>query len=89
VLFGDLPPMLDSTVPPAEPADGDADLRAAIQALPRALRMTVLLRYYDDLSYGEIAAALGCSAGTVASRLHRAHAALADRLGAHDVEERA
>jgi RNA polymerase sigma-70 factor (ECF subfamily) len=40
----------------------------------------VLLRYFDDLSYEEMARALGCSMGTVASRLSRAHKMLAERL---------
>jgi DNA-directed RNA polymerase specialized sigma24 family protein len=44
------------------------------------LRMAVLLKYFDDLSYDEMAAALGCSKGTVASRLNRAHMILARKL---------
>jgi DNA-directed RNA polymerase specialized sigma24 family protein len=39
--------------------------------------MTVLLRYYEGLSYDEIAGAMRCSKGTVASRLNRAHTQLA------------
>jgi len=53
----------------------------AIDALPFRLRAPVVLRYLEDRSYDEIAEALGCSKGTVASRLHRAHAILASRLG--------
>ncbi|HSU89058.1 MAG TPA: sigma factor-like helix-turn-helix DNA-binding protein [Terriglobia bacterium] len=45
--------------------------------------MTVLLKYFEDLSYEEIAAALGCSKGTVASRLNRAHQILARKLSHH------
>jgi RNA polymerase sigma-70 factor (ECF subfamily) len=44
------------------------------------LRITVLLKYFDDLSYDEIAAVLGCSIGTVASRMNRAHRILAQKL---------
>jgi RNA polymerase sigma-70 factor (ECF subfamily) len=44
------------------------------------LRLAVLLRYFDDLSYEEMARALDCTPGTVASRLHRAHAILAREL---------
>jgi len=45
------------------------------------MRLTVLLRYFEDLPYDEIARAMQCTAGTVASRLHRAHAILARELG--------
>ncbi len=35
-------------------------------------REVLLLRYQDDLTYEEIAAVIGCSVGTVKSRLHHA-----------------
>jgi DNA-directed RNA polymerase specialized sigma24 family protein len=40
----------------------------------------VLLRYFSDLSYDEMARVLNCSTGTVASRLSRGHLLLARRL---------
>jgi RNA polymerase sigma-70 factor (ECF subfamily) len=43
-------------------------------------RMVVVLRYTEGLSYEQIAEILGCSAGTVASRLNRAHKVLERRL---------
>jgi RNA polymerase sigma-70 factor (ECF subfamily) len=43
-------------------------------------RIVVVLRYTEGLSYDEIAEILGCSPGTVASRLNRAHKVLARRL---------
>jgi RNA polymerase sigma-70 factor (ECF subfamily) len=52
----------------------------AIAALPARLRLPILLRYFDDLSYAEVAAALNCSIGTVSSRLSRGHRLLARRL---------
>lgn len=55
-------------------------VRAAVSALPPKFRMAILLRYFDDLSYGEIAQALGCSIGTVASRLSRGHKLVAEHL---------
>ncbi|HEY6233142.1 MAG TPA: RNA polymerase sigma factor [Pyrinomonadaceae bacterium] len=55
-------------------------VQAAIQELRPKLRMPILLRYVDDLSYDEIAGVLGCSRGTVASRLNRGHQALARKL---------
>jgi RNA polymerase sigma-70 factor (ECF subfamily) len=55
-------------------------VRAAIDQLPPDLRIAVVLRYTEGLSYEQIAEVLACSSGTVASRLHRAHKALEHRL---------
>jgi RNA polymerase sigma-70 factor, ECF subfamily len=55
-------------------------VRTAVERLSPALRMVIVLRYTEALSYEEIAAVLGCSQGTVASRLNRAHKALGRRL---------
>ena len=58
-----------------------SEVHVALQALSPKLRLPIVLRYVQDLSYEEIAHALGCSAGTVASRLNRGHKFLARRLG--------
>ena len=55
-------------------------VQQAIATLPPKLRAAILLRYFDDLSYSEMAAALRCSMGTVASRLSRGHRLLAKKL---------
>lgn len=55
-------------------------VRAAVSALPPRFRIAVLLRYFEDLSYEQMAEALDCSMGTVASRLSRGHKILAERL---------
>jgi RNA polymerase sigma-70 factor (ECF subfamily) len=55
-------------------------VRAAVERLSPDLRMVIVLRYTEGLSYDEIAGILGCSSGTVASRLNRAHKALERRL---------
>lgn len=47
-------------------------LLQALQTLPQQQRAVLVLRYYEDLSEAQIAAALGCSAGTVKSHAHRA-----------------
>jgi RNA polymerase sigma-70 factor (ECF subfamily) len=57
-------------------------IRSAVAALPERFRLAILLRYFEDLSYEEMAAALNCSMGTVASRLSRGHRMLAAMLGA-------
>ncbi|MGH9645695.1 MAG: RNA polymerase sigma factor [Bryobacteraceae bacterium] len=73
----------------AAPASAEEDVaraevagtvQAALSSLPPKLRLPVLLRYFEDLSYGEMAEALNCSMGTVASRLHKGHKLLAEKL---------
>jgi RNA polymerase sigma-70 factor, ECF subfamily len=53
---------------------------AALAQLKPKLRMAIVLKYFEDLSYEQMAEALGCSMGTVASRLNRGHKELARRL---------
>ena len=55
-------------------------VQGAVAKLSPEHRMVVVLRYTEGLSYDQIAEALGCSAGTVASRLNRAHKILERRL---------
>lgn len=55
-------------------------VQAAIARLSPDLRITIVLRYTEGLSYEEMADAMNCSSGTVASRLNRAHKLLARRL---------
>ncbi|HLK50379.1 MAG TPA: sigma-70 family RNA polymerase sigma factor [Bryobacteraceae bacterium] len=57
-----------------------ANVREAVEKLAPELRMVIVLRYTEGLAYEEIAEVLGCSAGTVASRLNRAHKVLERRL---------
>lgn len=56
-------------------------VRVAVAGLKPKLRIAILLKYFEELSYDEIAEVLGCSKGTVASRLNRGHKILARRLG--------
>lgn len=56
-------------------------VQGAIKELSPKLRMPILLKYVEGLSYEEIAGVLGCSKGTVASRLNRGHQNLAKKLG--------
>jgi RNA polymerase sigma-70 factor (ECF subfamily) len=61
-------------------AQADHYVRKAVAALPAKFRIAILLRYFEGLSYEQMAGALGCSIGTVASRLSRGHRILAERL---------
>jgi RNA polymerase sigma-70 factor (sigma-E family) len=71
----------------------DADLHAALWSalarLSRRQRAAVVLRYYEDLSESDTAAALGVSVGTVKSTVSRALRALRDDAGLRDDERAA
>jgi RNA polymerase sigma factor (sigma-70 family) len=47
--------------PAPEPGDGDPELWRAVGGLPPMQRAAVIHRYVLDLTYAEVAAALGCS----------------------------
>jgi RNA polymerase sigma-70 factor (ECF subfamily) len=55
-------------------------VKRAVAALKPKLRVVMLLKYFEEMSYEEIAAVLGLSKGTVASRLNRGHKILARKL---------
>ena len=55
-------------------------VQIAIAELKPKFRIAILLKYFDDLSYEEMADALQVSKGTVASRLNRGHRMLAQKL---------
>jgi RNA polymerase sigma-70 factor (ECF subfamily) len=56
-------------------------LVAAMRSLPHRQQQAICLRYLAGLSEAEVAVALGVSAGTVKTHLHRGAAALRKRLG--------
>jgi RNA polymerase sigma-70 factor (ECF subfamily) len=55
-------------------------VQKAVMKLSPKLRTVVVLKYLEDLSYSQIAELLGCSMGTVSSRLNRSHKILAEQL---------
>ena len=61
---------------PAELVSERTTLLAALRQLPPRQRAVVVLRYWEDLTDTQIAAALGCTPGTVRSQLSRALAKL-------------
>lgn len=60
----------------------DADLRAALDALPELFRQAVWLRDVEEFTYAEIASMLGVPIGTVMSRISRGRRLLYERLNA-------
>jgi RNA polymerase sigma-70 factor, ECF subfamily len=82
---GDAAPMLvderaRSPFEHAELADLSAALDWALAQLRPEYRRLVVLRYQEDQSYEDIAAALGMPIGTVKSHLHRARQTMATLL---------
>ena len=75
---GNCPPIEcadDTAADPAETAQKTEQIqlvRQAIKELPIKQRTTLILAYYDKLSYSQIAEVLGCSLGTVKSQMFRA-----------------
>lgn len=55
-------------------------VRRVIGSLKPEYRLPVVLKYVEGLSYQQISEVLGCSIGTVSSRLNRAHKILAEKL---------
>jgi len=55
-------------------------IQLAIDSLPGILRITFILREFEDLSYRELAGVFRCSMGTVKSRLSRARESLRQTL---------
>ena len=56
------------------------EVRKVIASLRPKLRIPIVLKYIEGLSYQEIADVLKCSIGTVSSRLNRGHKLLASKL---------
>jgi len=66
------------------------DIRISLQKLEPKYRNIIALRYYQDLSYEDIAEVLNCPLGTVKSRLNYALKKLRDimnKSGAAEVEQ--
>jgi RNA polymerase sigma-70 factor (ECF subfamily) len=59
------------------------EVKAALESLPPAFRLVVILRDVEGFSYREIADMLGVPVGTVMSRLFRGRRLLQARLGAY------
>ncbi len=54
-------------------------MQKLVEQLEPAYRVPLILRYWHDLSYQEIAEVMGLSVQAVKSRLHRARLQMAER----------
>jgi RNA polymerase sigma-70 factor (ECF subfamily) len=73
----------DSRPGPVEAASGKERIAAvhrAVASLPDRQRATLVLVYFQGLSYTEAAEVLGCAVGTVKTQMSRALETLAERL---------
>jgi len=61
-------------------AEVTEQVRRAIGFLPARQRATLVLAYYQQMSYPEVAVVLGCSVGTVTTQMSRALRTLAQKL---------
>jgi RNA polymerase sigma-70 factor (ECF subfamily) len=74
-------PLAEPMELPAVEENGFGDpVRSLVAGLPERQRLALFLRYYADLDYESIAAALGVASGTVGATLNAAHAALRTSL---------
>ena len=74
----------DRPVPAGVGAEDRDRLWRACRALPPDQRTAVVLRFYEDLDYAEIAALTGVREGSVRSRVSRGIAAMRHELGEDD-----
>jgi RNA polymerase sigma-70 factor (sigma-E family) len=85
VVVDDPEPLVRTTSHRVDPAiafsDADEAWRLCAE-LPPQQRAAVVLRFYDDLSYAQIALVLDCTEPTARSHVHRALVALRARLRA-------
>ena len=75
--------LVDNSCNPSEQAmktEQTQQVRKAIELLPTRQRATLVLAYYQQLSYPDVAEVLGCSVGTVKTQMFRALRTLADKL---------
>ena len=75
--------LADNSYNPSEQAlktEQTEQVRQAIVSLPSKQRATLVMAYYQQLSYPEVAEVLGCSVGTVKTQMFRALRTLAQKL---------
>jgi len=73
----------DSSCEPSQEAvraEQAEQVRQAIESLPERQKATLVLAYYQQLTYREVAEVLGCSLGAVKTHMYRALRTLAQRL---------
>lgn len=92
----DLPPMIELSMPHSEQpeqimlqAQSSTRVQTLLDSLEPAYRVPVILRYWYDMSYREIADAMDVTESTIKTRLHRARNKLACEVqdGCYDLAQ--
>ena len=85
--FDELPPMVELSMPrttqPEQVVVSQQQASAVqrlLDTLPASYRTPIILRYWYDMSYREIADAMDVTESTIKTRLHRARAKLAQQV---------
>lgn len=87
--FDELPPMVELSMPHTTQPEHvitrqqqASTVQQLLDTLPASYRTPVILRYWYDMSYQEIAETMGVTESTIKTRLHRARAKLAKQAQA-------
>jgi RNA polymerase sigma-70 factor (ECF subfamily) len=87
--FDELPPMVELSMPRTTQPEHvvtrqqqASTVQQLLDTLPASYRTPVILRYWYDMSYREIAETMGVTESTIKTRLHRARAKLAKQARA-------
>lgn len=83
--WGPMPDDLPNRGDPAADLAARDEIERALMLLPARQRAVLVLRYLDDLSEADTAAALGCSPGTVKSHASRGLSRLRQLLHLDDI----
>jgi RNA polymerase sigma-70 factor (sigma-E family) len=78
--YEDVPERVDDRDALGQLADRD-EIWAGLRALPERQRAALVLRFFEDLSDEQSAAALGCRVGTVRSLISRGLSTLREQMG--------
>ncbi len=88
VALEDEAPVRDEGISPdraAELKELQHQVGGVLMTLPEAYRAVLLMRHIEELSYDEMAQALGVPLGTVKVRLHRARLQLMEKLRSNGI----
>ena len=79
--FAEEAPLHENPSPSVDQAERDRQLREAIDKLPPAQKEVVVLRYYAQMKFTDVAAVVGCPLNTALGRMHKAAQKLRAMLG--------
>jgi len=72
---------------PLAATEASEALNEALDKLDVITRETILLRYFGQMSFKELAGLLGCPVGTVLARVHRGLHTMRELMGRHEPDD--